>query len=480
MFKPPAKQYMRKRIIIISIAFCASFITLLVLSLVSMNRFVQYVDYSNITDTSGMIIDNIYQAEVHMRDIDRNERGYMLTGDTLYRQYVLRNIDSLNGDLTDLELMIDNNSDLQKKLDILKDTIALKLAMTNENLRFIDSAKQPGVGRFFLKSRDFMRGCNRQLKQLYTAQNKKLKEQQNGEHTYEALTTHTLGYLILIFCFVTVVLFSVMIRELTIRVKFQEKLQIKLHELKRSHIELEEIAYAASHDLQEPMRKIQVFSNMLLSKETLPTDTDARETLQRINASANKMQLLVSDLLSLTSLTRIDQSKSDVDLNRTLQYLIFDLADRIKDAKAVIHYDKLPEIKGYQQQVSLLFNALLDNALKFSKEGVPPDVSITSEVTDGRDLVEFNANLKNRKFYLVRVKDNGRGFDNQFRSKLFGLFQQLDSSEPDEFRSRGIGLAICQRIMANHEGYITAEGVAGEGASFNLFFPVVTNGQFWN
>ena len=467
---------MRKRIVIIIIAFCVSFIVLVALSVVSMNRFVQYVYYSNFSDTSGMIIDNIYQAEVHLRDIDRNERGYMLTDDTTYKRYVRNNIDSLNGDLNDIDFFIDASSPIRLDFELLKDSIALKLAMTREDIRFVDSAHQPGVSRYFSKSRDYMRACNRQLKRIYTKENKILKEQQNGEHIYEVLTTHTLGYLILIFCFVTIILFAVMIRELSNRIKFQEKLQIKLYELKRSHIELEEIAYAASHDLQEPMRKIQVFSNMLLVQEHPKTEEEIRETLQRINASANKMQLLISDLHNLTSLTRIDQSKSDVDLNRTLQYLIFDSGDRLKETKAQVRFDKLPSVKGYQQQIALLFSALLDNALKFARPGVPPEVIISCVETDGRALAEFNSGLKNRKFYMIRFNDNGRGFDNQFKAKMFGLFQQLETAEP-EFRSRGIGLAICQRIMANHEGYITADGVAGEGATFNLFFPVYTNGQ---
>ena len=298
-----------------------------------------------------------------------------------------------------------------------------------------------------------------------------MDERQKGEHIYEALTTSTLGYLFLIFCLVTLVLFVLMIKELKNRIKYQEELQVKIFDLKRSHIELEEIAYAASHDLQEPLRKIQIFSNMLLHPKKNASEEESAEILKRINSSANRLQLLVANLLSLTSLTRVDENKSQVDLNRVLNYLLIDLEDRINEKNAAIHIDKLPTIIGYENQMKLLFNALLDNSLKFTKGENQPEIKICSQIVSGAELTEANPNIKNKKFTRITFTDNGIGFDNQFMTKIFRLFQQVQMQQ-DEYNGKGIGLAICQRIIANHEGYIVADGKPGESASFKLYFPI--------
>ena len=462
---------MRKRIIIISVAFCVSFIIMIALSIVSMNRFVKYAYYSNFSDTSGIIIDNIYQAELHLRDIDRSERGYMLTKDTMYKRYVLNAIDSINNDIVDIDLLIDDNPKQQKNIEILKDSIALRIDAVRRNIQYVDTTTQPTLSNYFYESRNLMRACNRRLKVIHNEERKILKDRQNSEHIYEALTSSTLSYILIIFCLVTVVLFVVMIKELKSRIQFQEELQAKIFDLKRSHIELEEIAYAASHDLQEPLRKIQIFSNMLLFQKNNQIDAETTETLQRINTAANRMHLLVTDLLSLTSLTKVDENKNSVDLNRIIQYLLIDFDERIKDKNAVIKVEPLPVILGYENQIKLLFNALLDNALKFAKVGEPPVININSQITDGTELEANHPNLKNKKFIKITFMDYGIGFDNQFMNKMFRLFQQLHIQQ-SEYKGKGIGLAICQRIIVNHEGYILAEGKAGESAMFKIFFPV--------
>ena len=463
---------MKKRIFIIIVSFCTSFSILIALSVISMNRFVKYVYYSNFSDTSGIIIDKIYQTEIHLRDIDRCERGYMLTKDTTYRTYLFLNIDSLKDDIIDMNLMTDDNTEIQKAIDVLKDSISLRLSALKININYVDTTNQSMLSKYFYDSREYMRACNRQIRRILKLEEKVRSERQMGEHIYEVLTTHTLGYLFLIFCLVTLVLFFLMINELRRRIKFQSELQVKLFDLRRSHIELEEIAYAASHDLQEPLRKIQIFSNMLMLQQAGRMNQENQEILERIYGSANKMQTLVADLLSLTSLSRIDQVKTEVDLNRVLQYLVIDMDETIKGKNAIINICNLPIIIAYDKQIKLLFAALLDNSLKFTREGVQPLIQISSAIVSGKELADNNPNLRHEKFYCIKIEDNGVGFDNQFMSKMFKVFQHLGASG-GEHSGKGIGLAICQRIMANHEGYIIAEGKPGMGASFQISFPIV-------
>jgi light-regulated signal transduction histidine kinase (bacteriophytochrome) len=241
-------------------------------------------------------------------------------------------------------------------------------------------------------------------------------------------------------------------------------------DLKRSHVELEEIAYAASHDLQEPLRKIQVFSNMLLVQQHDDIGAGNRESLKRINTLANRMQLLISDLFSLTSLTKIDEVKKSVDLNKVVNFLMIDLEEKITEKNALVVVENLPEIQGYENQLKLLFNALFDNALKFTRYNVQPVIRITGTTVTGAELKEVNPNLKNRKYHQISFTDNGIGFDNVYMNKMFRLFQRLHTQN-SEYVGKGIGLAICQRVVTNHEGYVVADGKSDEGATFKLYFP---------
>ena len=122
-------------------------------------------------------------------------------------------------------------------------------------------------------------------------------------------------------------------------------------------------------------------------------------------------------------------------------------------------------------QMEMIFTNLLDNALKFTREGVNPVITITCDKINGHELSDINPNLLHRKFYRITCSDNGIGFDNKFINKIFRIFQRLHTQQSD-YEGKGIGLAICQRIMANHEGYMIAHGELNMGAQFKLFFPV--------
>ena len=210
---------------------------------------------------------------------------------------------------------------------------------------------------------------------------------------------------------------------------------------------------------------------MLISQKTGNIDNESKDKLERISVSAERMQSLINDLSNLTSLTAIDEAKKVADTGRILQYLLLDNDEKIRNKEALIEVKQLPVITGFENQLKILLNALLDNALKFSKPGVKPVIRISSDIVTGKELSEINPNLKHKKFNRITIADNGIGFDKQFVGKMFQIFQRLHQPEAG-YEGKGIGLAICQRIMANHEGYILAEGVPMEGATFKLFFPV--------
>lgn len=460
---------MRKRLIIIVIAFCISFILMVVLSWFSLGRFNTYANYTELVNKSTVVIDNLYQTELHLRDIDRAERGYMITHDTMYVRLLNNSIDSIVHDIRDLDSLTLENEAQQKDLKLLKAIVAVRIAKVRDNVAYIDTARQP-LSAYYFDSRKVMQECSRKLRQIHESEDKLRADRAESVQFYQRLTTSTLRYLLFVFCIITLILFMLMIKELRGRMLYQQELQGRIIDLKRSHSELQEIAYVASHDLQEPLRKIQVFSNMLIYQKSDKIDEDSKQTLERISASAQRMQLLISDLTSLTSLTKIDEFKQHADLSRMVHYILIDIDERVKEKNATIHIDHLPVLSVYENQLRILLTALLDNALKFTREGVPPVINMTYSMTNGEELTDINPNLAGKKFHCITCNDNGIGFDNKFINKIFQIFQRLHNGQ-SEYVGKGIGLAICQRIMANHEGYIVAHGVPRMGASFKLFFP---------
>ncbi len=460
---------MKKRLSIIIVAFGISFAAMVALSLFSMERFTIFSNFSSKVDHSGLVIMGIRSAEVSLRDIGLTERGYMITRDTMYLSRLNDAIDSLNRTVSEIKAMTLDNPEQQNNLALLKGAVAMRIAAARECISYTDTTTIATRSRYYDSSRKLMIECSKWLRIMRAAEDKLLNERSKGEQIYQKLTDSTLKSLLAIFCLMSLILFVLMIKELRSRMLFQEELQSKVIDLKRSHNELQEIAYVASHDLQEPLRKIQVFSNMLLYQKN-GNDEDRKETLARINNSAKRMQLLIADLMSLTSLANTEENKSPVDLNPLVQSIPVEMHDRIKEKNALVDIMPLPIIDGYESQLVILFKALLDNSLKFTRDGVRPVITISCDLLTGLEIADVNPNTPNKKFYRITFSDNGIGFDNKFMDKIFKIFQRLHTHE-SEYDGKGIGLAICQRIMANHEGYLQAHGEPGLGAKFKLYFP---------
>ncbi len=437
----------------------------------SIERFTTFTDYSNDVLHTNRVIRMIYKTEVYLKDIDRWERGYILSNDTAYLRAVYNTIDSLYPAIYTLERLVSDNPVQVRNLTILKDNISVRLNYARQNMDYVDSSQSRIASPYYYEGRKYMIAANRRLREMHKAENILLSERSKQQQFYQQLTTNTLKWLLFVFCVVTLFLFILLIKVMRSGMVYQEELKAKVIGLKRSHAELQDMAYAISHDLQEPLRKIQVFSDMLMVRRPAEPDEEAKGILQRINSSAGRMQWLITDLVSLTNLTRTDENKSPVALNRVVEYALLDIEDTVKEKDAQVDVQLLPEINGYEEQLKILFRALLDNAMKFTRDNVRPVIAIRYGITMGYELRGISPSLQHQKFHCIEVVDNGIGFDNKYITNIFKVFRRLHA-EQSKYEGKGIGLAICQRIMANHEGYIIGEGVPQEGATFKLFFPV--------
>jgi PAS domain S-box-containing protein len=255
-------------------------------------------------------------------------------------------------------------------------------------------------------------------------------------------------------------------RDITKRKKMEE-------ELMRSNKELETFASIASHDLQEPLRKVQAFGERLKEKCHDALDEKGKFYLERMEDAAARMRILINDLLIYSRVTSKAQPFVPVDLNQVLNEVIHDLELMIEQSAAEIEYKDLPVINADPLQMRQLFQNLLSNALKFHQENLAPRIVITCEDTfmqnEGNSVAtNIDVAYKNEA-WRISVKDNGIGFDNKFSERIFGIFQRLHSRQ--EYPGTGIGLAVCQKIVLRHGGTIKAVSKLGVGTEFIIYLP---------
>ena len=253
--------------------------------------------------------------------------------------------------------------------------------------------------------------------------------------------------------------------------KSQLDLQETVQALERSNTNLEDFAHAASHDMKEPLRKILTYTDKL--RTTLgPRMTEAEfKMCERVLLSAERMQILVDDLLEFSQVSTEPAKLEVVDLNEKIERVLADLELPIEEKKAEIITHSLPSLTGNRRQLQQLFHNLIGNALKYSRPGVPPRIEITCRVAYGREFfARIPPELANNRFYLIEVSDNGIGFEPQYAEQIFKMFQRLHGKS--EYSGTGVGLSIARKVVQNHDGYIWAEGELQRGATFKVLLPV--------
>lgn len=238
-------------------------------------------------------------------------------------------------------------------------------------------------------------------------------------------------------------------------------------ELERINQELESFNYIASHDLQEPLRKIRIFASRFTEQSGMLPDA-ARNSIEKVVTSAVRMQNLIRDLIDFSHLTSSSQSFEPVQLSNLIEEIRSNLIEASDNEKVIVKIAKLPAVKGVAFQLSQLFTNLLENAVKYRTEGVIPEVTVDCRkvrIAENLDIVSDQPH----NYLEISVRDNGIGFDSEQKEKIFELFKRLHAK--DKYAGTGIGLAICKKIVANHAGFIRAESSAGNGSCFFVYLP---------
>jgi PAS domain S-box-containing protein len=252
--------------------------------------------------------------------------------------------------------------------------------------------------------------------------------------------------------------------EITERKMAEEQLKIYSKKLEVSNQELQDFATVAAHDLQEPLRKIQSFADRVKIKSKGVISEEAFDYLERVQSSANRMQVLINDLLTYSRVTTKAKPFSEVSLKQVLALVCSDLEVRIEQTHGQVNIGDLPSIEADPTQMHQLFQNLVGNALKFHLPGTPPVVNISARILEGDSIGRFGQTCE------ITVTDNGIGFDQKYVDRIFTIFQRLHGRH--EYEGTGIGLAVCRKIVDRHGGFISAQSSPGKGAIFIIKLPV--------
>ena len=243
--------------------------------------------------------------------------------------------------------------------------------------------------------------------------------------------------------------------------------------LETANAELARFAYITSHDLQEPLRKIRAYGDLLKIKYNAVLDEEGQDYINSIQKGSERLQLLIKDILAYSKLTADNNSFIKSNLNDIINEILIDLELKIKESNAKINVAELPELYVNPGQIRQLFQNLIGNALKFSREKTIPEISITYNISDKAIQVEKGTNAEQQSYCNIYIQDNGIGFDKSYSEDIFIMFKRLNDNTA--YEGTGIGLAICKKIVEQHKGFISAKSKLNEGSTFIISLPVNQN-----
>ncbi len=428
------------------------------------------MDFSNEIEHTYLVRNQILKIKMYLFQAENAQRGFLLLKDSSLLKPLSETQKKISTEVQRLTQLTKNNPEQQEIIIKLKYDIALRYQQLYQLNEF---AAPDTINQLKINTANGARVMN-DLEQLSLRMEQvalnQLHQSEDNKKTLEKLTPLYLNLILVLSCIFQALSFIFLINEFRRGNLYYRQLEKKIHELNVSNTELEQIAFVASHDLQEPLRKIRTFSDRLIKKHNENLNDEGKLILGRIAFAASRMQGLIEDLVNFTNLSKKEEILKPVDLNSCFEEATEQLDEIIKAKSAVITFDPLPTIEGYSKQLQILFVNLLDNALKFTRANVSPVINVSVSLENESSFHPDNKILEAKTFYKIAISDNGIGFDKDFTHKIFIIFQRLHTQN-SIYQGKGVGLAICKRVMINHEGYITATAEQGVGATFNLYFP---------
>jgi signal transduction histidine kinase len=251
------------------------------------------------------------------------------------------------------------------------------------------------------------------------------------------------------------------------RVKeLNKQLLENINQLESTNKELDRFAYMASHDLQEPLRKIRIFSERISDTYGKDIGEEGKMYIEKMQSACIRMQNLIDDILAFSKISVEKGSLINCNMNVLVDEVLQDMEQRIREKDARVNVEKLPELQVNPELMKSLFENLISNSLKYSRKEVAPEISISTRLDEHISASDLSV----KKYYRICVKDNGIGFEQQYADQVFTMFKRLHAGP--EYKGTGIGLAICKKIVEEHNGHISAKSTVNEGTTFTISLPV--------
>jgi signal transduction histidine kinase len=420
------------------------------------------------------VLERVLTIFSSVKDAETGQRGYIITSDSAYLEPYRQARDTIRQDFDELRRLTADNPDQLRRLADLQAAVDLRLATLAEGVTELENGGFE-AGRDFVRQgvgREQMLAIRRTVGEIVEVERTLLADRSEA-----ALATYRTARATLL---ITTAVGLVMVlsayyfaaRDTRLRARMTEELEARVAQrtqdlnklndaLRISNRELEQFASVASHDLQEPLRKIEAFGDRLRTRSAAQLDDSGKDYLERVLTSATRMRSLINDLLSFSRVTTRGQKPEPVDLAKIAREVASDLEGRVQQVNGRIQVGELPTIDADPLQMRQLLQNLIGNALKFHQPDVPPVVEVAAEII----------RPPNREpMCRLSVKDNGIGFEEVYLDKIFNVFQRLHGR--NEYEGTGMGLAISRRIVERHGGTVTAESAPGKGATFIVTLPV--------
>ncbi|GAA4456886.1 hypothetical protein GCM10023189_26790 [Nibrella saemangeumensis] len=441
-----------------------------VLTLYSYNWYRE--DSKTIEDTH-LLRNRLTNVLLRLREIETGVRGYVFSKDTLYLENYARNIQLVKQEISELQ-KVNHDELIAARIDSLETLAKIKMQIAQRQMAAVKNREEASVLPVYMRIDKLrMDDVSRVVNEMLEREQVLMPERRDvAKQSFQ--NTVILIFVVSFLTFVTMVVsFNLLDKELGRRQQvedqlraYEEELKENIRQLKASNEELERFAFVASHDLQEPLRKIQAFGDLLEQRYNSQFDASGLEFLRKITASAERMSKMIKDLLNFSRISIAQEEFRPINLAEVVNRIVDDQELRIKALGALVKVDPLPIIEAVPSQMDHLFSNLLSNALKFSAQDEKPLIRISAEAVDGADYPEL---IGGKTYYKITIEDNGIGFDEKYLDHIFKVFQRLHGKT--SYEGTGIGLAICKKVVMYHKGHITAQSEPNQGATFVIILP---------
>jgi signal transduction histidine kinase len=407
----------------------------------------------------------------NLKDAESAQRGFIITRDSAFLE-AFKAIPSLEKSFDDLDSMLENDQVQRANLKQLKNLFykrKVKLELIVNRSKNHQYHNSPEFLADVQSDHLTMSNVHQLVNQMQSLEEIKLANNQEDARKHSMLPA-IIGIGISIFSIIIFILaFYFTNIELKTSNRLNDELERKNLQLEKYTKELSSFTNLTSHDMQEPLRKIEIFISMIEDREKESLSPKALQHFEKIKDSVGRMRHLFFNIMTFSLADQVQNVKEKVDLNIVLSETLDSLRVYIKDTNAVISNDPLPYVQGVKHQLVQLFQNLISNSLKYKKHDSIPEIQITTELIEGRNTV-LRELQKDISYYKINFRDNGIGFDQKYVDKIFEIFQRHVRTDKHGI---GIGLSICRKIAQNHSGTITAESQINQGALFSLYIPAV-------